>query len=142
MEPMWLVSGGVLAESKASATVTTRKSMYEKAGKFYADWYAKDGTRKRKSFKSARAALLFEAEQKEIAHPKTRASGKQLLHSYSRKLGASRAETRSTKAQSSSSLRLVPSHPNNSARPTLPKLTKASKGKTTRTQQNRARRER
>lgn len=44
--------------------------MFEKNGKFYADWRDRKGTRKRKSFTSQRAALRFEEEQKELAHPK------------------------------------------------------------------------
>jgi len=45
--------------------------MFEKIGKFYAGWREKSGTRKRKAFNTARAALLFEAEQKERAHPRS-----------------------------------------------------------------------
>jgi hypothetical protein len=44
--------------------------MFEKQGKFYADWRDKAGRRKRKSFTSPRAALRHEADQKEAAHPK------------------------------------------------------------------------
>jgi hypothetical protein len=47
--------------------------MFEKQGKFYADWRDRKGNRKRKSFTTARAALRFEEEQKELAHPKTQA---------------------------------------------------------------------
>lgn len=57
--------------------------MYEKSGKFYADWRDRTGARKRRSFKSARAALQFEAEQKEIAHPKRRAKGQLSPTSFS-----------------------------------------------------------
>jgi periplasmic divalent cation tolerance protein len=39
--------------------------MFEKNGKFYADWRDKKGVRLRKSFLSKRAALLYEAEQKQ-----------------------------------------------------------------------------
>jgi hypothetical protein len=59
--------------------------MYEKAGKFYADWRDQDGTRLRKSFTSRRAALQFEAEQKELAHPKQKARGQQSPRSYAPK---------------------------------------------------------
>jgi hypothetical protein len=38
--------------------------MFEKAGKYYADWRDRTGQRTRKSFRSARTALAFEAEQK------------------------------------------------------------------------------
>jgi hypothetical protein len=51
--------------------------MFEKDGKFYADWRDRTGKRKRKSSTSQRAALRFEMEQKELAHPKTKALGKQ-----------------------------------------------------------------
>jgi hypothetical protein len=44
--------------------------MFEKDGKYYADWRDKGGNRKRKSFKSKYAALRYEEEQKELAHPK------------------------------------------------------------------------
>lgn len=47
--------------------------MFEKAGKFYADWRTSQGTRVRKSFTSRRAALQFEAQQRDLAHPKTQA---------------------------------------------------------------------
>ena len=47
--------------------------MFEKQGRFYADWRDKSGQRLRKSFTSKRAALQFEAEQKELAHPKSKA---------------------------------------------------------------------
>lgn len=52
--------------------------MFEKTGKFYADWRDATGNRLRKSFTSKRAALQFEAEQKEKAHPKQSARGNQL----------------------------------------------------------------
>jgi hypothetical protein len=51
--------------------------MFEKDGKFYADWRDRTGRRKRKSFTSQRAALRFEMEQKELAHPKMKALGRQ-----------------------------------------------------------------
>ena len=51
--------------------------MFEKSGKYYADWRDKSGRRLRKSFTSKAAALQFEADQKELAHPKTAARGQQ-----------------------------------------------------------------
>jgi hypothetical protein len=54
--------------------------MFEKAGKFYADWRDASGKRVRKSFTSRRAALQFEAEQKELAHPKQKARGQRSAH--------------------------------------------------------------
>lgn len=62
--------------------------MYEKAGKFYADWRDRTGARKRRSFKSERAALRFEAEQKELAHPKKKALGRPLPAYSAPKLNA------------------------------------------------------
>ena len=50
--------------------------MFEKQGKFYADWRDRKGKRTRKSFTSEKAALWFEAEMKEAAHPKQKARGK------------------------------------------------------------------
>jgi hypothetical protein len=47
--------------------------MYEKDGRYYADWRDKRGRRLRKSFTSGRAATRYEAEQKELAHPKKKA---------------------------------------------------------------------
>jgi hypothetical protein len=54
--------------------------MFEKQGKFYADWRDKSGRRIRKSFSSARAALTHEAAMKEQAHPKPQTQGKPLPH--------------------------------------------------------------
>ena len=56
--------------------------MFEKCGKFYADWRDRKGVRHRKSFTSKRAALKFEQEQKELAHPKSRGRS-QTLPKYS-----------------------------------------------------------
>ena len=50
--------------------------MFEKQGKYFADWRDQTGRRQRKSFTSQRAALRFEEEQKELAHPKTQARAK------------------------------------------------------------------
>jgi hypothetical protein len=76
--------------------------MFEKDGKFYADWRDKRGARKRKSFTSKRAALRHEEEQKELAHPKKRARGAISPNSYvPRKMAQSSAATQAT------SLRLV-----------------------------------
>jgi hypothetical protein len=53
-----------------------RNSMFEKDGKFYADWRDRSGKRKRKSFTSKRAGLRFEEEMKEQAHPKKKTLGR------------------------------------------------------------------
>lgn len=99
--------------------------MFEKAGKYYADWRDRQGNRKRKSFNSARAALTFEAEQKELAHPKKRAKGQTLPASYSPKQEG-RKRTPSTKQPNSSSPSREVSRPANSAPRTLSKLTPIS----------------
>ena len=52
--------------------------MFEKQGKYFADWRDQTGRRQRKSFTSQRAALRFEEEQKELAHPKTTGTGETL----------------------------------------------------------------
>jgi hypothetical protein len=84
--------------------------MFEKAGKYYADWRDASGKRLRKSFTSKRAALQFEAEQKDATHPKTKALG-----THSPRFSAPHSATRppkpkadtNTKSRSSSSLTLV-----------------------------------
>lgn len=77
--------------------------MFEKSGKFYADWRDADGIRKRKSFRSKKAALQFEAEQKELANPKPQARRKTSPHCFSPRSKPSTAETTSTKREKSSS---------------------------------------
>jgi hypothetical protein len=75
-------------------------AMFEKDGKFYADWRDKRGNRKRKSFTSKRAALRHEEEQKELAHPKKKARGRISPNSYvPRKIGPSRAAMQATSPQ-------------------------------------------
>lgn len=67
--------------------------MFEKNKKFYADWRDRSGKRLRKSFTSKRAALMFEAEQRELAHPKQNARGQALRQSSSRSRQAAKAIT-------------------------------------------------
>jgi hypothetical protein len=99
--------------------------MYEKAGKYYADWRDRSGKRKRKSFASRRAALTFEEEQKEIAHPKSTARGRISRISFSSNFqGGTRA--RSGARLGSSSPRVATSNRANSAPPTSKKLTTPS----------------
>lgn len=62
--------------------------MFEKDGKYYADWREANGKRVRKSFRTKRAALQFEAEQKELAHPKQQARGTQSPISYAPRTSA------------------------------------------------------
>jgi len=80
--------------------------MFEKAGRYYADWRDESGKRLRKSFTSRRAALTFETEQKEQAHPKPQARGPLSPRSYAH---TSKGDTASTRApqKSSSKLRVV-----------------------------------
>jgi hypothetical protein len=54
--------------------------MFEKSGKYYADWRDKKGKRKRKSFNSKRAAQRHEEEQKELTHPKPQARARRSPH--------------------------------------------------------------
>jgi hypothetical protein len=56
--------------------------MFEKSGKYYADWRDRNGKRLRKSFRTPRAALQYEAEQKELTHPKPRAHGQHSPKSF------------------------------------------------------------
>src|SRR5260370_753181 len=100
--------------------------MFEKQGKFYADWRDQTGARKRKSFTSARAALQFEREQKELAHPKPKARGIRLPGSFSPR--SSKAGNGRIAAQPSKSSRSPEaSHRTNSPPPTRRKLTAASR---------------
>ena len=81
--------------------------MFEKQGKFYADWRDRSGRRLRKAFATKRAALQFEAEQKELAHPKTKARGLRSPRSSAPNISGYPPATRNTKRPSASSLRLV-----------------------------------
>lgn len=81
--------------------------MFEKQGKFYADWRDRTGRRLRKAFTTRRAALHFEAEQKELAHPKSKARGQRSPHYSAPSISGFPPATRSTKAQSVSSPKLV-----------------------------------
>lgn len=126
-----LVSKPVKTQQKRSpqpdppvSKAAPKDTMFEKAGKFYADWRDTSGKRLRKSFTSKRAALQFESDQKEQAHPKPKALG---IHSP--KFSAPHSVTRppSTKADTnirprkSSSLTLVKSPRRNSPQPTSSK---------------------
>jgi hypothetical protein len=98
--------------------------MFEKQGKFYADWRDTDGNRLRKSFTSKRAALLYESEQKELAHPKTAAKGRTSPLSFARKQRG--AEPTAKQQPASSRLAVVPRNPKNSVQPAPPKLITSS----------------
>jgi len=101
--------------------------MFEKGSKYYADWRDSSGTRKRKAFTSKRAALQFEAEQKELAHPKLKARVK--LWPRCSVPGTSRclADTKSSTSPrpSSPSLAICP-RPNSPARTSLKSTSKSS----------------
>ena len=81
--------------------------MFEKDNKFYADWRNKKGQRKRKSFTSKRAALQFESEQKELAHPKQTARRTPSQRSYSPREGSRTATPSLTLPKHSSGLRVI-----------------------------------
>ena len=100
--------------------------MFEKSGKYFADWRDQRGQRKRKSFHTERAALTFEAEQKELAHPKTMARGKRSPASYSPSSAPHRAALISFKPRVSSSEHADRSALSNSAPPTSKTSTVAS----------------
>ena len=100
--------------------------MFEKSGKYYADWRDKTGRRRRKAFKSERAALRHEEEQKELAHPKGKATGRQWPHSSSPRHAVKIVAAKSTKQPSESLPKLAPKSRASSNRPTPPKSTKQS----------------
>ena len=77
--------------------------MFEKSGKFFADWRDQRGERKRKSFHTERAALSFEAEQKELPTQKRWREGKRSPASYSPSSAPHRAALISFKPRVSSS---------------------------------------
>jgi hypothetical protein len=114
--------------------------MYEKSGKFYADWRDRTGARKRKSFRTARAALLFEREQKELAHPKPKAKGTLSPASFSLStLGRRHTPTmRARPAQSSPKLEVC--HRTGSAPRTSQTLTTRSRTALTLTERKSTRR--
>ena len=91
--------------------------MFEKQGKFYADWRDRTGRRKRKSFDTAKAALRFEEEQKEIARPRLRLVGR-TSRDYSTRQPINRSPAQPVRSQSSSSPKSDTSARSNSARRT------------------------
>lgn len=107
----------------ASGVHSKGHQMFEKNGKFYADWRDTSGTRLRKSFASKRAALQYEAEMKEQAHPKQKARGIRSARSSALNTSGSAPATQSTKSPNASSRKLVHSRRKNSAPPTSPKST-------------------
>jgi len=74
------VSTSVQTKEPPTQDNDTEAKMFEKNGKYYADWRDRTGRRQRKSFTSQRAALRYEEEQKELAHPKPQARVKLSPH--------------------------------------------------------------
>jgi len=96
--------------------------MFQKQGKFYADWRDKSGKRLRKSFTSKAAALQFEAEQKDLAHPTTQARGQRSPKcSAPTSTGTTTETAAKSRAPKRSSLSLVVSRPRSSGPRTSPK---------------------
>ena len=81
--------------------------MFEKAGKFYADWRDKTGARKRKSFTSKRAALKHEEEQRTAAHPRPAPGQQSPRFSAHALAGSHPAQPNSKQQKSSSRLQVV-----------------------------------
>lgn len=100
--------------------------MFEKQGKFYADWRDRTGKRKRKSFSTSRAALRFEEEQKELARPRLRLVGKP-SHKSSSTSPASRSTQPLPQPPASSSRLLAVCTRATSAKPTQSKSIRRSK---------------
>jgi hypothetical protein len=92
--------------------------MFEKTGRYYADWRDASGKRLRKSFTSKRAALQFEAEQKGRAHPKSKARGNHSPRSYAPATSNPAPAHTSKPSPAGSARRLVLLRPKTSARPT------------------------
>jgi hypothetical protein len=87
--------------------------MFSKDDRFYADWRDKSGKRLRKSFTTARAALQYEAEQKELANPKPQARGQRWPKSSAPRGSVRKPAPVITrrKSQKPSSPKLVPFRP-------------------------------
>jgi hypothetical protein len=96
-------------------------TMFEKQGKFYADWRNDTGKRIRKSFNSKRAALQFEAEQKGRSHPKKKARGNQSAISCAPGTKHPAREVTSRQSHAGSPKLLAMPSPKTSARRTLKK---------------------
>ncbi len=112
--------------------------MFEKSGKFYADWRDRTGARKRKSFASARAALRHEQEQKDAAHPNAPARRNRWQKSSAPGTSHSRTAIANTKQQSSSSRQPEASSRANSAARSSRTLTNNSTARPTPTQPKRS----
>jgi len=94
---------------RAKLCCTQEHTLNEKNGKYVADWREKNGRRRRKTFTSKHAALRFEAEQKELAHPKQQARGNRSPSSYARPLKTGQLVTVTRGASSHCTSRKSPS---------------------------------
>lgn len=103
--------------------------MFEKAGRYYADWRDTTGKRLRKSFTSKRAALQHEADQKATAHPRGLATGRKSQPYSSPGRTARIAVAATTKPQDSSSRKPVRNLRANSPTRTRSKSTRPSGAK-------------
>jgi len=112
--------------------------MFEKNGKWYADWRDRRGKRLRKSFTSKRAAMLFEAEQRSLAHPKQNARGQRLRPSSSRASVGAVAATRPPALHTASSRPPETSRQAGSTKPTSSKSTQLYVVRTTHTRRGNA----
>jgi len=109
--------------------------MFEKQGKFYADWRDRTGIRKRKAFTTGRAALRHEAEQKEAAHPNAEARKTRWQKSSVRAISLCPTPTPNTKQPRTSSQKPEASHRANSPEQSPQTSMKPSTKLRTRTQQ-------
>jgi len=91
--------------------------MFEKSGRFFADWRDEDQRRRRKSFRSARAAMLYETQMRERSS-KRRAQGQRWPTSCAKTSSGQRTKTgtRSTKRPKPSSRSRAACIPINSRR--------------------------
>ena len=93
--------------------------MYIKGNKFYADWTDAEGHRRRKSFTTAKAALSYQAEQRNAV---PRRAGRQSRQSSSPSQSATKKATATSNARpASSSRKQVHSGPKTCAPPTVTK---------------------
>jgi hypothetical protein len=120
-----LVSNGYHPKWARTPTWNTaharKDTMFEKSGKYYADWRDRSGQRLRKAFTSKRAALLYEQEQKELAHPKQKARDSQ-SPKFSRLNcvgGSTTTQTMPRSPKRSSGLQVVSRRANSPARKSL-----------------------
>jgi hypothetical protein len=102
--------------------------MFEKGGKFYADWRDAARVRHRNAFTSARAALTYEKQKREAARPNPHGQENHWRKSCTAtsKGEVSHKPTAPTVQQRASSLLLVHSAPRNSLSPNPSNVMKCS----------------